>query len=101
MMYQLPSLLCRFAAMTFEEYLTGKKIDPSAFKAGEPAVWEEWNVLFEQISPISFTAQKLYLINPLRRKYLLKGVPSLPLAAGHTEAAKPAAKKPMFKPKIN
>ena len=58
--------------MTFEEYLISKKIDSQAFRAAEPALWNEWNGLFEAMSPASFTAQKLYLINPLRRKYLLK-----------------------------
>jgi hypothetical protein len=58
--------------MTFEEYLVKKKIDSVAFKLAEPAQWQEWSVLFESMSEASFTAQKLYLINPTRRKYLLK-----------------------------
>jgi hypothetical protein len=58
--------------MTFEEYLVKKKIDSAAFKMAEPAQWNEWSALFESMSEASFTAQKLYLINPIRRKYLLK-----------------------------
>jgi hypothetical protein len=58
--------------MTFEEYLTSKKIDSVAFKAAEPGRWQEWAEVFPKMSPTSFTAQKLYLINPVRRKYLWK-----------------------------
>jgi hypothetical protein len=101
MMYNLPSPLCRFAAMTFDEFLRGKKIDPSAFKVGEPSLWEEWSFLFEQMSVASFTAQKLYLINPTRRKYLLKEELVNQQLTGTTDTSKPATKKPVFKPKIN
>jgi hypothetical protein len=78
--------------MTFEEYLISKKIDGVAFQATEPALWNEWNKLFEQMSPSSFTSQKLYLINPIRRKYQLK--------VEVTETPKPiVAAKPVMKPK--
>lgn len=80
--------------MTFEEYLISKKIDGVTFQAAEPALWAEWSALFAQMSPASFTSQKLYLINPIRRKYQLKITP--------TETLKPAVvSKPVFKPKIN
>ena len=81
--------------MDFEQYLISKKIDPAAFQQAEPARWHEWKKLFEEMSPNSFTAQKLYLINPIRRKYTLK--PS-------AEEPKPAAApkpKPVFKPKLS
>jgi hypothetical protein len=55
--------------VTFEEYLISKKIDSLAFKSAEPDRWSEWQKLFEEMSEASFTAQKLYLINPIRRKY--------------------------------
>jgi hypothetical protein len=58
--------------MTFGEYLIGKKIDSGKFNANEPDRWQEWALLFAQVSPASFTSQKLYLINPLRRKYHLR-----------------------------
>lgn len=78
--------------MTFEEYLISKKIDGAAFQTAEPALWQEWNNLFSQLSPASFTAQKLYLINPIRRKYQLK--------VEVTETPKPiVAAKPVMKPK--
>ena len=57
--------------MTFTDYLISKKIDQEAFQKAEPALFEIWKTEFEQMHPNSFTAQKLYLINPLRRKYTL------------------------------
>jgi hypothetical protein len=78
--------------MTFTEYLISKKIDGATFQAAEPALWNEWSKLFEQMSPASFTSQKLYLINPIRRKYQLK--------VEATETTKPVvAAKPVMKPK--
>lgn len=58
--------------MDFEEYLRIKKIDSKAFKEANFEVWKEWKKIFEQIHPDSFTAQKKFLINEIRRKYLLK-----------------------------
>ena len=81
--------------MNFEEYLISKKIDSQAFRAAEPALWNEWNGLFEAMSPASFTAQKLYLINPLRRKYLLKATE----VAAAPKVSAPAAARPVMKPK--
>jgi hypothetical protein len=57
--------------MTFEDYLISKKIDAKAFKAGELTLYENWDLEFMQMHPRSFTAQKLYLINPIRLKYTL------------------------------
>jgi hypothetical protein len=96
MMHDLRGMICRFAPMTFEEYLISKKIDSQAFYAAEPIRWNEWKGLFEEMSPSSFTAQKLYLINPLRRKYLLK----TPKMATAPKAPAPAAAKPVMKPKL-
>lgn len=81
--------------MSFEEYLISKKIDSQAFRAAEPHFWNDWNRLFEAMSPASFTAQKLYLINPLRRKYLLK----VSEATVAPKATTPAAARPVMKPK--
>jgi hypothetical protein len=53
----------------FEEYLQKKKIDPAMFKAAEPTRFAEFEQLFGQMHPDSFTAQKLFLINQLRRRY--------------------------------
>lgn len=84
--------------MTFEEYLAGKKIDSQAFQRAEPLRWQEWKLLFDAMSPASFTAQKLYLINPVRRAYLLKAEAPSPKEATTTAAPKPVIKP---KPKIN
>jgi hypothetical protein len=81
--------------VTFEEYLISKKINSEAFKGTEPLLWQEWHQLFEHLSPASFTAQKLYLINPIRRKYQLRE--SMPPASASAEQ-KPAA-RPMMRPK--
>lgn len=57
--------------MSFEEYLTQKKINAVVFQQKEPALYQRWKQEFEQMHPDSFTAQKKFLINPIRRKYLL------------------------------
>jgi hypothetical protein len=57
--------------VNFDEYLMDKKINSAAFKTAEMARWEEWQREFEQLHPHSFTTQKLYLINTIRRKYPL------------------------------
>lgn len=57
--------------MTFSEYLTSKKIDEEKFKAADPQRFEEWRLLFEQVHPDSFTMQKKFHINPIRRAYHL------------------------------
>ncbi len=57
---------------SFEDYLISKKIDSKAFRLAEPKIWNTWKSEFEQIHPNSFTVQKLNLINPVRRKYLLQ-----------------------------
>jgi hypothetical protein len=57
--------------MDFEAYLISKRIDSARFNSAEPALWQSWRTEFEQVHPNSFTVQKLYLINPIRRKYQL------------------------------
>ena len=101
--------------MDFEAYLVSKKIDSVQFANAEPNVWRTWKSEFEQIHPNSFTAQKLYLINPVRRKYPLKLDPTsvteikAEIKEEKTSAqspavqpsvqAKPAVPRPVFKPK--
>jgi len=58
--------------VNFEAYLVSKKIDSDAFRQAEKDLWLSWEVEFEHLHPNSFTAQKLYLINPIRRNYPLK-----------------------------
>lgn len=101
--------------MDFESYLISKKIDSVRFGKTEPDVWSTWKTEFEQIHPNSFTAQKLYLINPVRRKYPLKVDPAIvveikpevreervsppPSSAQPGVPGKPAVSRPVFKPK--
>ncbi len=78
----------------FEVFLKNKKIDTVAFKQNEPQLWQEFAVLFGQVHLNSFVAQKLYLINPIRRKY--------PLSASAPQASEEPVKKapkPIIKPK--
>jgi hypothetical protein len=89
--------------VTFEEYLSGKKIDAVAFERAEKDLVHEWRQEFDQMHPTSFTAQKLFLINGIRRRFPLKVEvvnqetnDSKPVAA--TTPAKP---KPIMRPKIN
>ncbi len=54
----------------FNAYLESKNIDSDQFKSAEPERWEEWLKIFSEINEKSFTAQKLFLINKIRRRYL-------------------------------
>ena len=58
--------------MNFEEYLLQKKIDASLFQRTEPTRYAEWQKEFVQVHPESFTAQKKFLLNDTRRKYLVR-----------------------------
>ena len=58
--------------MDFETYLKQKKIDPETFEKGDVDQWNAFKNLFEQVHPDSFTAQKLFLINKIRRAYPLR-----------------------------
>jgi hypothetical protein len=58
--------------MNWEEYCISKKIDSEAFRLKEPKLWNEFKFIFEQMHPNSFTEQKKFLINDIRRKYRLK-----------------------------
>jgi len=69
--------------MDWEEYCVSKKIDSEAFRQGEAEHWAELKSIFEQVHPNSFTEQKKFLINDIRRKYHLKA-----------EAKKEEIKKP-------
>jgi hypothetical protein len=85
----------------FEDYLTSKKIDSSAFRMAEPEVWASWKIEFEQVHPTRFTIQKLNLINPMRRKYLLHVV-AVNLGANTAPVKDPATvrpARPVIKPK--
>lgn len=82
--------------MDFSAYLKAKKIDEAAWQKSAPDQFRELKSVFDQVHPDSFTAQKLFLINPIRRAFPLKA----------EEVKKPVAKKaarPVIKskPKTN
>ena len=105
--------------MDFEAYLHSKRIDSAQFRKHEPDLWEAWQHEFVQVHPASFTSQKLYLINPIRRKYHYNVEPTKPVVPAvevpqqgsvpeevpkpgiesTKPAAKPAVPRPVFKPK--
>jgi hypothetical protein len=88
--------------VNFEAYLISKKIDSEAFRRSETSTWESWNSEFEQMHPNSFTAQKLYLINPVRRKYPYKAELVNPAAAEISVtpvSTQPKVAKPVMRPK--
>jgi hypothetical protein len=64
--------------VTFEEYLESKKINGVAFQQADPERFAEWASEFVQMSPASFTAQKLYFINSIRKKCPLQKIVSAP-----------------------
>lgn len=85
--------------MNFEAYCNTKKIDHQKFSKSEPTLFVDLKDQFEQMSVESFTQQKLFLINPIRRKY---PIISETMNSDMTkETAKPkVAFKPVFKPKL-
>jgi hypothetical protein len=82
--------------LTFEDFLKQKKIDSLSFRKGEQEQWEEFKHIFEQVHPDSFTAQKLFMINRIRRKYPWSEKPAA------ESSAVPGVSKPKMpvKPKI-
>lgn len=85
--------------MNFDEYLHTKKIDAAGFKKEESEEYERLQVIFDQVHPDSFTSQKLYLINPLRRKYKWEEKKMETTSAESTP--QPSKPRPKFnKPKI-
>lgn len=56
----------------FESFLKHKKIDPKKFKKRKLNQYEAFETLFEEMHPDSFVAQKLFLINGIRREFPLK-----------------------------
>jgi hypothetical protein len=79
--------------MNFGAYLKSKKIDPVKFSKDDPNLFQELRSLFEQVHPNSFTQQKLFLINKLRRAYIFED------SLDHDTKKKPAQPKPKIIPK--
>ncbi|MEP1033864.1 hypothetical protein [Ekhidna sp.] len=78
--------------MKFDEYLSSKKIDSKKYKTAEPAQYAEFEKIFDQVHPDSFTQQKLFLINKIRRAHKLEEQVEV------KKAAAPKAMRPKVKP---
>ncbi|HAA16518.1 MAG TPA: hypothetical protein DCE41_34340 [Cytophagales bacterium] len=78
----------------FNDYLMGKKIDPDAFLQADAAQYRALEAVFLQVSPESFTQQKLFLINPLRRTHPLPPEKMPAKTATPKKSAKPTVPKP-------
>lgn len=79
--------------MDFKQYLASKRIDAQKFAAAKAVQYTAWEKAFEQMSPDSFTSQKKFLINKIRRAYWLEQV------AEEVKEVKKVAAKPVMKPK--
>jgi hypothetical protein len=55
--------------LSFEEYLISKKIDKTAFENADRDLYQSWKKEFEDIHPESFTMQKKFFLNKIRRKF--------------------------------
>lgn len=82
-------ICCTMEHPDFKTWLKLKKIDPKSFASAEMERFMELKKLFDQVHPNSFAAQKLFLINNIRREYPLQ-----------EEVEKPTQRKAMVKPKI-
>lgn len=58
--------------MTFSEYLISKNIDEESFSLQDAHTYSAWKNMFEQVHAASFTEQKKFKINQIRRKFLVK-----------------------------
>jgi len=57
--------------MTFEEFFKKKRIDLAALKQGEPSLFSEFEIHYEQMGEKSFDHTKKYWFNKLRRQFQL------------------------------
>jgi hypothetical protein len=57
--------------MTFEEFFKKKRIDLAALQQGEPALFSEFKIYYEQMGEKSFDHTKKYWFNKVRRQYNL------------------------------
>ena len=83
----------------FDTYLADKKIDSQAFSRNEPEKWQSFKRLFDQVHPDSFTTQKKFLINDLRRSYpltLTQPMAEDTKAEEPKKAARPVMKRPLI-----
>ncbi|MDB5159137.1 MAG: hypothetical protein JWR50_3844 [Mucilaginibacter sp.] len=57
--------------MTFEEFFKKKRIDLAALQQGEPALFSEFKLHYDQMGEKSFDHTKKYWFNKIRRQYNL------------------------------
>lgn len=55
--------------MDFIEFLNKKNIDPEKFQKNDLELYSDWEKSYSQMSENSFTLQKKFSINKIRRKY--------------------------------
>ena len=55
--------------MSFEEFFRKKKIDLAAFEQGEPALFSEFKIHYDQMGEKSFDHTKKYWFNKLRLRF--------------------------------
>lgn len=60
--------------MTFKEYLLSKKINAEKFEQNDADIFRDWEKIFENMHVESFTMQKKFLINDMRRTYPLNQI---------------------------
>lgn len=58
--------------MEFVDYCNKKNIDAKAFEDAEKLYYADLKAIFDQMSEASFTQQKMFIINKIRRKYQIK-----------------------------
>ncbi|MEP5613810.1 MAG: hypothetical protein ABJP45_16270 [Cyclobacteriaceae bacterium] len=81
----------------FESYLQSKRIDPKKFKKADATRYEEFKKLFDQVHPESFTQQKLFLLNRIRRTHVLEEA----MIEESTTPTKKLKPKILSKPKLS
>lgn len=77
--------------MDFEAYCVNKKIDFHKFKEDDTLRFQQWESEFLQIHPNSFTSQKLFYINEVRRRYPLETKPLKDESMLNIEIKKPTS----------
>src|SRR5687768_8842644 len=75
--------------MTFEEYLTKRRVNVAAFAAGCPNGFAHWQNRFGQMHPESFTLEVKMVLNDVRKKFWLAEVPKPVVAESETATAAP------------
>lgn len=87
----------------FIAFLKKKRIDPEKFRLADPVKFNEFQDLFTQVHVNSFVAQKLFLINQVRRQYHLAAeIGPLPIEPAESEnvlVVKPAKKMVVIRKK--